>query len=111
MVIVVVSRHSAYRYALLDYDVDFDPERDIATFTTLPPVPDDPSFRPIIEGHPSPGAMSKIRQPAPGYDPMPSFPAGWLGARTDPCRGAQILLGVACGREAKNLLEIRAEPA
>ncbi len=50
----------------LDYEVDFDPTRDIATFTALPPVPDDPRFRPVIEGRPSPAAMGKARGLAPG---------------------------------------------
>ena len=66
----------------LDYEVDFDPTRDIATFTALPPVPDDPRFRPVIEGRPSPAAMEKARGLAPGYDPY-AILSDWIAWRRD----------------------------
>ena len=66
----------------LDYEVDFDPTRDIATFTALPPVPDDPRFRPAIEGRPSPAAMEKARGLAPGYDPY-AILSDWIAWRSD----------------------------
>lgn len=49
----------------------FDPARDIATFTALPPVPDDPRFHPVIEG-----------RPAPGYDPY-AILSDWIAWRRD----------------------------
>ena len=54
----------------------------IRPFTALPMVPDDPRHRPVIEGHPSPAAMEKVKGLAPGYDPYVIL-SDWLTWRKD----------------------------
>ena len=46
------------------------------------PFPDDPRFRPVIEGGPSPAAMEKARGLAPGYDPY-AILSDWIAWRRD----------------------------